>query len=332
LRGSTIGNRKWGIGNQNPFHRPTRMPIMESRDPNKENATVTFDLREFAATVRVIDGAWGTELQKLGLPAGSAPELWNVENAGAVEAVARGYVEAGSEIILTNTFGANRFILDSHGAGDRVAELAEAGAAISRRASGDAKVFASIGPSGKIVMMGDVPAEDLSAAFAEAAVAVERGGADAIVLETFNELEEARIALQAVRSACDLPVVVSMTFASGPDGTASMMGNTPADLAAVAESEGAAGVGANCGCGPDNYVKVAKLFHAATDLPIWIKSNAGLPEFVDGRTTFPMGPEEFASFTPKFIEAGADFLGGCCGTTPDHIRALAAAVQATRET
>ncbi len=302
---------------------------MQPQDPTKENAALTLDLREFAATVRVIDGAWGTELQKRGLGPGAAPELWNVENAEAVEAVAAGYVEAGSEIILTNTFGANRFILDSHGAGDRAAELAEAGAAISRRAAGDAaRVFASIGPSGKIVMMGDVPAEELSAAFAEAAGAVERGGADAIVLETFNELEEAEIALRAVRSACSLPVVVSMTFASGPQGTASMMGNSPADLAAIAESEGAAGVGANCGCGPDNYVKVARLFEAATDLPIWIKSNAGLPEFVDGVTTFPMGPEEFASFAPKLIAAGADFLGGCCGTTPDHIRALADAVHA----
>ena len=289
---------------------------------------MTLDVRSFSAAVRVTDGAWGTELQKCGLAPGMPPELWNVENPDAVEAVARSYVEAGSEVILTNTFGANRIVLSAHDAGDRAAELGEAGAAISRRAAGgDVKVFASIGPTGKIVMMGDVPAEEISAAFADAAAAVARGGADAVVLETFNELDEAALALRAVRSACDLPVVVSMTFASGPDGTATMMGNQPADLAALAADLGAAGVGANCGCGPDNYVKVAEMLREATDLPIWIKPNAGLPQMVEGQTVFPMGPEEFATYAGRLVEAGASFVGGCCGTTPDHIRAVAAAVK-----
>lgn len=292
---------------------------------------MTMDLKSFAVAVRVTDGAWGTEFQNQGLAPGTPPELWNAEKPDAVEAVARGYVEAGSDVILTNTFGANRFILSAYGAADRAAELAEAGAAISRRAAGgDVKVFASIGPTGKIVMMGDVPAEELTAAFAEAAAAVSRGGADAVVLETFNELDEAALALRAVRSACDLPVVVSMTFASGPDGTATMMGNQPADLAALAADQGAAAVGANCGCGPDNYIKVAAMLREATDLPIWIKPNAGLPQIVEGQTVFPMGPEEFASRVGRIIEAGANLVGGCCGTTPDHIRAVAAAVNAAR--
>ncbi|MCK4601820.1 MAG: homocysteine S-methyltransferase family protein [Phycisphaerae bacterium] len=287
---------------------------------------MTFDLKSFAASVRVTDGAWGTELQRLGLPAGAPPELWNADKPDVVAAVAASYVEAGSDVIITNTFGANRFILGQHRAGQRVVELAEAGAAISRKAAGEAvKVFASIGPTGKIVMMGDVAQEDLAAAFAEAATALARGGADAIVLETFNELDEARIALDAVRQAVDLPVAVSMTFASGPEGTSTMMGNSPAELAQMAESGGAAAVGANCGTGPDNYVKVAELLRAATDLPIWIKPNAGLPQIVEGKTTFPMGPEEFAAFVPKLIAAGANFIGGCCGTGPAHIRAVRAA-------
>jgi len=283
---------------------------------------MTLDVRSFVATVRLTDGAWGTQLQSHGLSAGTRPQVWNLENASDVEAVAASYVEAGSDVILSNTFGANRFVLASHGAEDRVAELAEAGAALSRKAAGGkVKVFASIGPTGKIVMMGDTPEEELAEAFSESASAVARGGADAIVLETFNELAELKIALSAARAACELPVVASMTFASGPEGGNTMMGDSPSDLVSVARTCGAAAVGANCGTGPDNYVKVAERFRGETDLPIWIKPNAGLPVVSDGRTVYPMGPEEFASFVPKLIAAGANLIGGCCGTTPAHVRA-----------
>jgi len=290
---------------------------------------MTFELKAYAETVRVIDGAWGTELQKRGLGAGACAELWNVENPQAVAEVARDYVEAGSDVILTNTFGGNRFVLGAHGAGDRVVELCEAGAAISRRAAGrDVKVFASIGPSGKIVMMNDVPEEELEMAFAAAATALAHGGADAIVLETFNELEELSIALRSVKQATNLPVVASMTFSSGPDKTNTMMGETPGDLARAAAEGGADAVGANCGAGPGNYVRVAELLRRATSLPIWIKPNAGLPQVAaDGTTIYSMGGEEFASFVPKLVLAGANFIGGCCGTTPDHIRAVRAAVR-----
>lgn len=289
---------------------------------------MALDLKKSASSLQVSDGAWGTELQKKGLSAGGAPELMNVQNPSSVEVVARSYVDAGADVIITNTFGGNRFVLDGHGAGDRAAELCEAGAAISKKAAGDdALVFGSIGPTGKIVMMEEVSPQRLTAAFTEAAEALQWGGVDAIVLETFNELDEARIALQACKTAVDLPVIVSMTFSSGPDKTATMMGNKPADLAKMANREGAAAVGANCGCGPDNYVTVAKLFREATDLPIWIKPNAGLPEVgPGGKTVFPMGPEEFAAFVPKLAEAGANIIGGCCGTTPGHIRAVRAAV------
>ena len=289
---------------------------------------MSFDLTEFTATARLSDGAWSTQLQNQGLPVSMLPEFWNVDNPSAVEAVAAAYVQAGSDVILTNTFGANRFVMAAHGA-DRVGELAEVGTAISRRAAGeDVRVFASIGPTGKIVMMGDVDRDELSATFAEAAAGVAQGGADAIVLETFNELDELKIALAAVRGACDLPVVASMTFASGADGTSTMMGNSPADLVAACEAGGAAGVGANCGSGPANCVKVAALLRASTALPIWIKPNAGLPELIGGETVFRMGPDEFASFAPKLIEAGANVVGGCCGTTPDHIRAVRQALGA----
>jgi 5-methyltetrahydrofolate--homocysteine methyltransferase len=283
---------------------------------------------EYRGRVTVTDGAWGTQLQAAGLPPDACPDLWNLENPQAVEAVARGYVQAGSRIILSNTFRANRFSLANWGLGERVAEIAQAGAAISRRAAGQAvKVFASIGPTGKIVMMGEVSAEDIYAAFAEQAGGLARGGADAILCETFTELEEAMLAVRAAREKTELPVVVSMTFDSGPEKTATMMGTTPADLAAAAIEAGAAAVGANCGAGPEHYVKVAGLLRQASELPIWIKPNAGVPALRDGRTVFPLGPEEFAAFVPALVKAGANFIGGCCGTTPDHVRAIGAAVK-----
>ena len=283
---------------------------------------------EYRGRVTVTDGAWGTQLQAAGLPPDACPDLWNLENPQAVEAVARGYVQAGSRIILSNTFRANRFSLANWGLGERVAEIAQAGAAISRRAAGQAvKVFASIGPTGKIVMMGEVSAEDIYAAFAEQAGGLARGGADAILCETFTELEEAMLAVRAAREKTELPIVVSMTFDSGPEKTATMMGTTPADLAAAAIEAGAAAVGANCGAGPEHYVKVAGLLRQASELPIWIKPNAGVPALRDGRTVFPLGPEEFAAFVPALVKAGANFIGGCCGTTPDHVRAIGAAVK-----
>jgi len=290
-----------------------------------------LDLKPFATTVRVTDGVYGTPLQAA-ISAGGCTELLNVEDPAVVEAAARSYIEAGADVIMTNSLVAHRFGLEAHGLADRAAELAEAAAAISCRAAEgtDVKVFGSFGTTGKIVMMDDVPREQLAAAFAETAEALARGGAEAIVLETFNELAEAEIALKATRKACGLPVIVSLVFAHGPDSVATMMGNLPADLAAMAEAEGAAAVGANCGVGPAEVVPVARMLREATDLPVWIKPNAGLPVVADGRTTFPVGPEEFASFVQPLIEAGANFIGGCCGTTPDHIRAVRQAVDASR--
>ena len=295
---------------------------------------MALNLKSLAAKVRVTDGATGTQLHKQGLTPGTPTELWNTENPAAVQRVAADYIRAGSEIILTNTFGANRVILAQHGAAKRAAELAEAGARIARAAADAAKamgkdvlVFGSIGPSGKIVMTEEVGREELLTAFAEAAEAIAWGGADAIVLETFNELDELVIAIDAVKGACDLPVVASMTFSSGPDKTHTMMGNSPANLAAAARKHGADAVGANCGVGPDNYVAVAAMLRAACDLPIWIKPNAGVPTVGrDGRGVFPMKPREFASFVPALIAAGTNFIGGCCGTGPGYIEALRAAV------
>ena len=209
---------------------------------------MAFDLRQYATSVRLTDGsigvrltdgATGTQLAVLGLTPGTPSEVWNAVNPSAVEQVARSYIQVGSEVILTNTLCANRFMLALHGIESRTAELAEAGTLIARRAADAAqsdggrevKVFASIGPTGKIVMTEEVSPDELAAAFAQTAEAVAFGGVDAIVLETFNELAELEIALAAVRKATGLPVVACMTFSSGPDKTRTMMGNAPGDLA-----------------------------------------------------------------------------------------------------
>jgi methionine synthase I (cobalamin-dependent) len=293
-----------------------------------------LDLQEYAQQPRLADGGWGTLLEQRGLPSGMAPDLWNLENPTAIVDVARSYVHAGSEIILTNTFRTNRYALERQRTDHTVEELARAGVGLSREAAeGKAKVFASIGPTGKIVMMQEIGREEFATAYEEVARALGAAGPDAIVLETFNELEELVLALNAVKANCVLPVVACMSFAVGPDGTATIMGNSPEDLASAAREHGADAVGANCGIGPETYVTVARRLHASTDLPIWIKPNAGAPEVgPDGQTTFPIGPQEFAACVPRFLEAGASFVGGCCGTTPEHIRRMRAALDAAAGT
>lgn len=290
---------------------------------------MSLDLKSFAAKVRVTDGVYGTELQKQGLLAGGCAELLNLAHPAAVEAVARSYVQAGSDVIMTNSLVAHRFGLAAHGAAGRAAQIARAAAEISCRAAKGtaAEVLGSFGPTGKVLMMGEVSEDDVAAAFGETAAALAEGGAEAIVLETFNDLAEAEVALKAAKQACGLPVVVSLAFAYGPDKTRTMMGNTPADLAAMAVANSADAVGANCGIGPDVAVRLTAMLREACDLPIWIKPNAGLPVVKDGKTTFPMGPAEFASFVPALIAAGASFIGGCCGCGPEHIRAIRAVVK-----
>jgi len=269
------------------------------------------------------DGAWGTQLQARGLAIGEIPDLWNLTHPDKVTEVARAYVEAGSQIILTNTFGANRVRLAEGGCADRAKEISEAGARISREAAaGRALVFASIGPSGKILMSGDVTEDELRVAFTEQAEALARGGADGLVIETMADLEEARIAISAAK-ATGLPVVASMVFDSGKDKDRTMMGTTPEQAAAGLVEAGADVIGANCGQGIAGFVPIcARLKSAAAGHPIWIKANAGLPELREGRTTYAMTATEFAGYVPELLKAGANFLGGCCGTSPEFIRAL----------
>jgi len=269
------------------------------------------------------DGAWGTQLQARGLAIGEFPDAWNLTHPDKVAEVARAYVEAGSQIILTNTFGANRLRLAEAGLADRVVEINEAGARLSREAAGrQACVFASIGPSGQMLMSGETTPEEITAAFREQAAALAGGGADALVVETMTDLEEAKLAVAAAK-ATGLPVVASMVFDSGREKDRTMMGTTPEQAAAGLVEAGADVVGANCGQGIAGFVKIcARLKSAAPGRPVWIKANAGLPEVRDGKVYYATTPEQFASYVPALLAAGADFVGGCCGTSPEFIRAL----------
>jgi methionine synthase I (cobalamin-dependent) len=271
------------------------------------------------------DGAWGTELQKRGLRPGEPADLWNLTRPEDVAAVARSYIEAGSRVILTNTFRANPIALAELGRADDMAAINRRGVELSRSAApaaGSVRVFASIGPTGKMLTAGEIEATSAAQAFASQARALADAGADALLFETFSDVEEARIAVEAVRPI-GLPVLVSFAFDTGKARDRTMMGHTPEQVAAAMSEIGADAVGANCGAGPDAFVPVCRRLRAACTLPLWIKPNAGLPVLQDGRATYAMTPEEFAGYLPALVEAGAGFLGGCCGTSPRFITALA---------
>ena len=277
--------------------------------------------------VLISDGAWGTELARRGLTGDEVPELWNLDRPDDVRALAASYVAAGSDIILTNTFGGNRLKLAKAGLADRAHEINLAAATLSRQAAGNnAFVFASIGPSGEFLQpLGRLTETELIAAFAEQAAALAEGGADAVVIETFSDLNEVKAALRAVKDHTTLPAVVSLTYDKGPKGYATMMGVTPGRAAAELELAGADAVGANCGAGMENMIEIIAAIRPATSLPVWAKPNAGLPELVHGKTVFKQTPADMAAQFPALREAGANIIGGCCGTTPEHIRLFVAA-------
>ncbi len=273
--------------------------------------------------VLISDGAWGTQLQARGLAVGTVPDTWNLTHPDQVEDVARAYVEAGSQVILTNSFRANAIAMHDSSAADLDA-INRAAVTISKKAAGTrALVFASIGPAGKMLVSGEVSAEEMTAAFAAQARSLAAAGADALLIETMSDPEEARLAVEAAK-ATGLPVIASFAFDSGKKKDRTMMGSTPETVAAAMVEAGADGVGANCGVGVEFAVAICQRLHAACDLPVWIKPNAGLPVVEGAAIHYATTAEYFASHFAALREAGASFVGGCCGSTPEFIRALAA--------
>jgi len=283
-----------------------------------------------AGGLLITDGAWGTELQARGLTPGANPDTWNLTHPERVEAVARAYAEAGSQVILTNTFRANAVAMHNSDKTDLDAYLDainRAGVDISRKAAGQALVFASIGPTGKMMVSGEIGSEQVSAAFAAQARSLAAAGADALLVETMSEIEEARLAVEAAKRT-GLPVLVSFAFDSGKNKDRTMMGATPEAVAAAMVEAGADAVGANCGVGVERVLSICQRLHAACDLPIWIKPNAGLPIMEGSAIHYGTSAEFFASHYTALRDAGASFLGACCGSTPEFIHALADARRA----
>ena len=261
-------------------------------------------------------------MQSKGLPDGACPDEWNLSSPEKVEAVARAYVEAGSQIVLTNTFSANSICLEQSGLAEKVREINIAGVQISKRAAGaTALVFASIGPTGKSLFMGEVSPELVASSYHDQAAALAEGGADGLVVETMMDLKEAEIAVQAAKST-GLPVVACMTFGKGKNKDHTMMGVSVEQAVASFSNLGVDVIGSNCGQGLEGMLITCGILKKQTDLPLWIKSNAGIPKFDEDEITYATTAEQFVELVGPVIDAGADFIGGCCGTNPAYIRLL----------
>ena len=276
------------------------------------------------------DGATGTTLMGFGLTQGDPPEEWNLKHPDRIRLMHRNFIEAGSQIVLTNTFGGTRFRLKLHNLQDRVHELNVAAARLAR-AEADAAgklvaVGGSIGPSGEILIpLGELDFEDAKAGFAEQAAALAEGGVDALWIETMSDLNEVRAAAEGARSASDLPLVITMTFDTNGH---TMMGVSPVQaLQAIKDYEPAA-LGGNCGNGPGEIEGVIQAMYAVgLDIPLVAKSNAGMPVLKDGHAHYAATPEEMGEYAIRVRNFGATIIGGCCGNSVHHIRAMSEALE-----
>jgi len=284
-------------------------------------------ITEFLKTGKILisDGAWGTFFHAKGLKPGECPELWCIDRSFDVLDVAKSYIDAGADMIQTNSFGANIFKLDYYGLAKKVSEINEAAAKISRQAAGIEKwVIASIGPTGKLLVTEEVIEDELYEAFKTQAIALEKGGADAACIETMSDIEEACQAVKAVKENTKLEVICTFTFEKTIKGEyRTMMGTDPVNAMNVVIKAGADIAGTNCGNGIERMIEIVRLMRSADkEIPILVHANAGLPKNENGITIFPDTPQDMASLVPDLIAAGANIVGGCCGTTPAHVSAM----------
>jgi 5-methyltetrahydrofolate--homocysteine methyltransferase len=278
----------------------------------------------------VSDGAWGTFLYQKGLKPGECPDEWSLTRFDAVKEIAASYIEAGADMVETNSFGANRYKLEHFGLQDKAADINRAAARASRDAAGDDNhVIASIGPTGKILLMGDVTEDDLYQCFKEQSVALEAGGADAVCIETMSDAGEAVQAIRAAKENTGLEIIATFTFDKTPHNEyRTMMGLSPVEAAEQALAAGADIIGTNCGNGIERMVDIVTEIRAKyPEAFILVHANAGLPANVNGVDIFPETPEIMALHIPALLDAGAHIVGGCCGTTPAHIRAVKKVVE-----
>ncbi len=281
---------------------------------------------DFWSKVWVLDGAMGTMLMEAGVDVNFAPELLNIKEPEVLKKIHAAYISAGADIIETNTFGSNRIKLSHYGLEDKVKELTAAGVRLAKEAAeGKALVALSVGPTGMFVEpVGDLTFDEIVDVFKEQIEAGADAGADLVLIETMSDIKEAKAAVIAAKEVCDLPVMVSMTYQE--DGR-TLLGTPPEVSAAVFEGLKVAAVGANCSLGPENFVSLIEKMAKVTDTPIIVYANAGLPVLKDGKTYYPEPPETFGKYAVEFVKAGANIIGGCCGTTPAHIKAIKEAVK-----
>lgn len=275
----------------------------------------------------IADGATGTTLQKAGLPPGAAPERWNLENPDAIRALHRGYVEAGSDLILTNTFGGSRPRLEMEGLGDQVHEINLTAARLAREVAGDeVLVLGDIGPTGQLMEpLGTLTYDDAVSAFAQQAAALAEGGVDAILIETMSDLGEAKAAVEGARRVTELPILVTMSFDTHGR---TMMGVKPVDAAKELLALGVDVVGANCGRTlSENLEAIRQMREAMPEATLMAKPNAGLPRMEGSESVYDVTPEVMADYARKFADLNVKIFGGCCGSTRDHIRAVSLALR-----
>lgn len=277
--------------------------------------------------IKIFDGAMGTMFQKLNLiKPGACPEMLSLENPAAVTKVHQQYVDAGANIIETNTFGASALKLAHYGLSDKVGEINKAAVAAAKAVKGEnIQIAGGMGPSGRFIKpLGDLDFEEAYQNYYQQSKALAEAGADYILIETFIDIQEMRAALLAAKDATTLPVICQLSYSE--DGR-TVTGTDPQTAAITLDAMGADIIGINCSLGPEQLVPIVKALAENTTKPISVQPNAGMPQLVNGKTIFPMQPEDFGFWAPKLVQAGATYVGGCCGTTPQHIAAIKKALQ-----
>ncbi|UCE19205.1 MAG: homocysteine S-methyltransferase family protein [Gemmatimonadota bacterium] len=287
-------------------------------------------LKRIETSVLLFDGAMGTQIQIRGLPRGTCLEEWNVSHPEVIKEIHRAYYEAGSDVVLTNSFGGNKYLLGKYGYGDKVQAFNVAAAQLAGEVRPEGRYVAgSVGPTGEFIEpLGERTYEELWDCFRQQIVALVDGGIDLICIETMSDLDETKAAIEAATSVTDLPVCATMAFDLGKRGFRTMMGVSPQEAARTLNESGAHVIGCNCGSITiEEMALLVKEFRLASSLPILAQANAGVPRLIEGETVHPQGAEDYAEGVIPLLEAGANLIGGCCGTTPEHIKLTTQKIQ-----
>lgn len=281
--------------------------------------------------VLISDGATGTYLQSHGLEAGGCPELMNATHPEVIRGMAREYFDAGSDMVQTNSFGGSSYMLKKYNLGERVEELNRLAAENARSsAPPEGLVLGSIGPTGELLEpSGSATADGVYSAFVEQVQGLAAGGIDGFCIETMSDYAEIALAIRAAKDTTELPVVATMAFDKGPRGFFTMFGIMPAQAAEKLTEAGADVVGSNCGIAIEDMIDIIAAMRSATDKPILAHINAGIPKIENNQIVYPHTPDHMAQQIRKVVDAGANIVGGCCGTGPDHVRAFVQAIRAS---